>query len=363
MIAKACLWLCRCLLLVASGYSALSFGTSLQELQKAGHVSIQSELIPNTAIVPGQRVALNLTVATDSWFTGGTRIDIPEVPGLVILQTEQFASNASEIRNGTSWVLQRWTLDVFPQRAGDFTIGPVSLQVQVDAGAAGAVSGALSSSPVQFTVAVPESLAVAEHWVAAPEFRVDQTFDRPLQALRVGDAFEQQVVFEAADVMAMMLPSYSVTSQPGLAAYPAPPTLENSTNRGQTLARRSTVISYVIEQPGNYVLPATDYYWWDTTKSRLQLLSLPETRFEVTGAATAAEPSQRATYFISPQQWLALGASVVLIIIAIYLATTLLPRLPLSRWRMQLARQIRRLRGLFKPALATQLNPGSNAEQ
>ena len=51
-----------------------------------------------------------------TWFTGGTRIRLPEVPGLVILQTEQFASNASERRGDQNWVLQRWTLDVYAQR-------------------------------------------------------------------------------------------------------------------------------------------------------------------------------------------------------------------------------------------------------
>jgi len=50
--------------------------------------------------VPGQKVTLTLEIATDRWFAGGTRIGIPEVPGLVILQTEQFASNASETHNG-----------------------------------------------------------------------------------------------------------------------------------------------------------------------------------------------------------------------------------------------------------------------
>ncbi len=354
-------WLCRCLLVLTTAYSALTFGTSLQELQAAGHISIDGELLPDTGIVPGQRVALLLTVTTDTWFTGGTRIDIPEVPGLVILQTEQFASNASETHDGKSWVVQRWTLDVFPQRAGDFTIRPVALQVQVNAGENGSITGELRSPPLQFTAAIPQSLAVAEHWVAAPEFRVSQHFSRPLRGLAVGDAFEQEVVLEAADVLAMMLPRYNATKQQGLAAYPAPPTLENSNNRGQTLASRRLRISYVIEQPGQFVLPATDFYWWNTQQAELQLLTLPATRFDVVGAAATAQLSRKTGYSIGPKQWLVLGICAVLIIVAVLLVKILLPQLPLSRWRARLVNQVRRLRALFKPALATQLNPGNNA--
>ena len=100
---------------------------------------------------------------------------------LVILQTEQFASNASENRGGQSWVVQRWTLDVYAQRAGDFSIPPIALQVQVSAGEAGEVAGRLDTPPVQFTAQVPELLAQSENWVAAPDFRVRQGFDRVVE--------------------------------------------------------------------------------------------------------------------------------------------------------------------------------------
>ena len=355
-------WLSRCLLVIAAACSASAFAISLEELQAAGHLRIDSELTPNAGIVPGQRVALTLTVATDTWFAGGTRIGIPEVPGLVILQTEQFASNASEIRKGQSWVVQRWTLDIYPQRAGDFTIGPLPLQIQVNAGEDGYVSGELGAPPLQLTVAIPESLVEAKHWVAAPEFRVSQSFNRTLEGLAVGDAFEQEVVFEASDVQAMMLPSYSAQKQPGLATYPAPPTLDNSSNRGQTLATRRIRISYVIEQPGQFVLPATDYYWWNTQRATLELLSLPETRIDVAGA-DYAQQTRKEAYSLSPRQWLTLGVSVVLIIATLTLAKVFLPHLPLSRWWAGLSVQVQRLRALFKPALATRLNPGSNAEE
>ncbi len=74
--------------------------------------------------------------------------------------------------------------------------------------------------------------------MAAPKFRVSQIFDHSLEGLAVGDAFEHEVKFEASDVLAMMLPSYETGKQPGLAAYPSPPTLDNSNNRGQNLASR-----------------------------------------------------------------------------------------------------------------------------
>ena len=355
-------WLAGCLLTLTTAYSAFTFGTSLQELEASGHIQVDSELSPSTDIVPGQRVKLTLEIATDTWFTGGTRIDIPEVPGLVILQTDQFANNASETRNGQSWVIQRWTLDVFPQRAGEFTIGALTLQIQVNAGDNGNIKGEVQSPPRQFSVAIPESLAEAEQWVAAPEYRVSQRFDRSLENLAVGDAFEQEVTFEASDVLAMMLPGYDTRKQSGLAAYPSPPTLENSNNRGQNLASRSVRISYVVEQPGQYLLPARDYYWWDTQRGKLTLLSLPETRIDVAGTV-ATQQATKTPFSISARQWLLIAACAAVLIALVLLARRLLPRLPLSRWQEQLSQLLHRLKDLFKPALETRLNPGSSAEE
>ena len=82
--------------MLAIGCASLAFGSSIEELEASGHLHIESALTPQNGIVPGQKVTLTLEITTDRWFTGGTRIGIPEVPGLVILQTEQFASNASE---------------------------------------------------------------------------------------------------------------------------------------------------------------------------------------------------------------------------------------------------------------------------
>jgi hypothetical protein len=347
-------------LLLAAAGAGHGAAPTLRELLDSGHLELQAELTPAGTLVPGQKLTLGLTIATDRWFSGGTRISPPEVPGLVILQTEQFATNASELRGEQSWVLQHWTLDVYPQRAGEFTIPPVSARVKVNAGDAGDVEGALASPPVTFTVTLPAALAGVEQWVAAPEFSVSQRFDRSLEGLQVGDAFEREIVFEASDVMAMMLPALTPRDIPGLAAYPAPPVLDNSNNRGQTRASRRQRISYVVEAEGNYRLPAADFFWWDTGRGELQVLSLPATDITVgsgVGAATTATGSRAVT----PRQMLLATAGLVLLAILFRLARRLLPEVPLARWASALAWPWRKIQQLRRPALPERLNPGGSA--
>ena len=91
---------------------------ALAEEQLVQLVEISARLIPAEGAVPGQRIKLEVTVATPRWFTAGTRIKLPEVPGLLLLQNQDFAANATERRDGESWTVQRWFIDVFATRPG-----------------------------------------------------------------------------------------------------------------------------------------------------------------------------------------------------------------------------------------------------
>jgi len=330
----------------------------LQDLVDGDHLRIDGHLSPAQGLVPGQKVRLVLEVATDSWFTGGTRITPPEVPGLVILQTEQFAANASENRDGRSWVIQRWTLDVFPQRAGDFTIPPVRMLLRVSDGASGTVEGTLSGPALTLSAAIPDALADLPHWVAAPAFSVGQTFDRELDTLAVGDAVERSIRFEASDVMAMMLPSVEPQRLAGLGTYPAPPELDNRVNRGEALATRTERVSYVAEQPGEYLLPELEFFWWNTRDNALELVTLPETRIAV-GGAVANDREDRAAP--EPRRAAGLIAALLCLVAAGYGVRWLLRRLPRQRLRATLLAWRTQVAALFRPALPERLNPGSSA--
>ena len=316
------------ILLAALLAPATTLAVTVEELQQAGRLAIKSSVQPAAGAVPGQKVSLVLELATDRWFTGGTRIEIPEVAGLVILQSEQFATNSSELRQGQNWVLQRWLLDVFPQREGEFRIGPVAVKVWVNDEQAGEVNGTLRSPPVSFSVTRPPALAQAGQWVAAPDYQITGTFDKTLEQLQVGDAFEREVVFRASDVMAMMLPGLEPEDLPGLAAYPMPPALENSNNRGVATATRVERISYVVQAPGTYQLPVREYFWWDTNSRTVKLLTLPAVDIFVSAAADApAGLRQRARNLDWKQAaWLATA-----VVLALLLAT-LLRRMPGLPW-------------------------------
>jgi hypothetical protein len=341
----------------------VSWSVSLAQLQTEKHLEISAELVPFADIVVGQRVEMIISIATDRWFVGGTRLEIPEVDGLVIIQTNNFASNSSENRKGRSWVVQRWSLDVFPQRSGTFTIPAIDARISINDETAGDVNGSLQSPSLKLRANVPTALAKAPHWVAAPDYKVSQNFDRELTGLKAGDAIERSIVFEATDVMAMMLPSWQSEDLPGLAVYPQPPALTNSNNRGNMIAKRVEHITYIAEESGQYQLPARDYYWWDTRKGELQIRFLPAVDITVgeTAEKNIDKGSRKILADVNPRKLLVSSALVAVFIGLCWLLYKRLPRIPLANITGPIKRGWQLLNQMRKPALPATLNPDSSA--
>jgi len=225
----------------------------------------------------------------------------------------------------------------------------------VNADGAENVTGQILSPPVTFQVRLPAALKNTEHWVAAPSYKVALRFDRELEGLTPGDAFQREVVLEATDVLAMMLPEFQPQDVPGLAVYPEPPELINRSNRGQSQAARSLKISYVVETEGQYLLPGEDFIWWDTKSARAQVLSLPPVSFTVGMPLAASEEASLDKTVRDHRPWQFIGLALAGLAVLVWLLRRLYPRWIVVRnlWQHALAR----LRSLRQPALPERLNP------
>ena len=99
---------------------------SIDEVLDRGGLKLRAWLEPDENIVVGRQVQLVLELATDRWFTGGTRLSRLELEGAIVLRRERFATNFSRREKGESWTVQQHTLTIYPQRAGKFELSPIS---------------------------------------------------------------------------------------------------------------------------------------------------------------------------------------------------------------------------------------------
>lgn len=246
-------------------------------------VSVSTALEPDRAVVPGERARLLISIATPRWFTAGTRLTLPEVPGLVLLQNQDFASNATERRGSESWSVQRWSIDVFATRAGRFEIPPVAVDVAVSKNAAEEVRSTLFTATQPLTVTLPEALAELDNWIASPKVSLSQQIEGGPSAY-LGDAIRQRITIQAEDVMAMFIPELELEDVgSALQRYPEPPTLRNRANRGTLRAERRHVVTWIAAKPGEVTLPAVRIHWWNTNTNTLDVLHSDPITLTVSG--------------------------------------------------------------------------------
>ena len=301
--------------------------TTLDELLQADKVQIKTWIEPSEGIVARQQVNLQIEVATDKWFSGGTRIGHFEIKDAIVLQREQFALNSTRGEGDITWTVQQWTLVVYPQRSGSFQIPSIPLTLSIAGENLEVITGKTETQPMIFSAELPAALQDKQDWVATADFEVNDSFDKSFEELKPGDALIRTIRMSASNLPAMMLPKVLIIDIPGIAVYAKPPRLTDKVNRGDYLAERIQEFTYVFENPGEFELPAETFYWWNLETQSAETVTLPTQTLVITGlpgqSAGRRESSQPGLYDKLKNNLsliLQAGLAVVLLLVALWLA-------------------------------------------
>jgi len=196
----------------------------------------------------------------------------PHVAGALAHFREEAPPPDEQEQDGQTWLVQHRTLVVFPQIDGVVHIP--SITARWDEG--DAVKTARSEA-LEFTAALPPRSD--ERLVVAPRLDVEQTLDRSLAGLRVGDGFTRTVVVSADDSDPLVLPTLEFSPVRGLSVYPAAPQDASNAERGNLTASRTFSATYVVERVGHYELPALSLEWLEPNSGRYSVTQAPEVDF------------------------------------------------------------------------------------
>ena len=314
-LTLARLFLCGMLSVVGSIASA---ETSAQSLLEAEKLAIKVWLEPEDNIIVTQQVNLNIEVSTHRWFVGGTRLGRLEVDNAIVLSRDSFAVNSSRRQGGENWAVQLWTMTLYPQRGGSFKVPSIPVSVTVSGEDNQPVEGVIYTDELTFEATAPVEVNDHKAWVATTLFEVNDQFDKDIAQLSKGDSVQRTIRFKAENIAAMMLPELSIGELDGVGVYPKPAVIEDTVNRGEYIAERTETINYIIEQTGEYRLPALTFYWWDLNSQQLQTAVIPERMLSTFGVeATAAESNHSLIEPISASLNKVLAFSITLIVILI----------------------------------------------
>ncbi|WP_027581022.1 BatD family protein [Bradyrhizobium sp. Ai1a-2] len=272
---------------------ALLVPLAAQAQQNAAPEPIVRVAIDPAQVLVGQRATLRVEVLAPNYMTAP-----PELPGFQLRNavTRQLQSvNLNEQSNGIEYAGVRFEFAIYPLEAGSYAISDQKLTIKYAAEPPATREAVISLPRIEFQASIPDAAAGLHPFLTATSLTMEQQIQRSSEELKVGDAVTRIVTIKADGTPAMLLPPIAFSPIDGLAVYPAQPSLQDTTEgRSDALsAARVDSATYMLEKPGDYVLPAIDVRWWNAGDGKIALAHLDAVPLQVAAnpaAGSAAPP-------------------------------------------------------------------------
>lgn len=239
----------------------------------------------------GETVILELTILVPGWFSGPVTLPAaPEVAGAQVRLSETPGANLNETIAGVAYAGIRRHYAITPQKPGRLEIPPLQVDLAFSDGERQAKT-TLHSPAQTLQASIPAGMADLGYFIAAPRYRLRQSLDRALGNLRVGDALVRTIVQSAEQMPAVQLPVLRQPALDGIASYADDPVFEDRRGEREApdIAGQTQRITYLLQRPGEYTLPAVEIRWFNTRSGKVETARLPALPLHVAAAAVAPQ--------------------------------------------------------------------------
>ncbi|WP_194791540.1 BatD family protein [Pseudomonas sp. UFMG81] len=256
----------RWLLLALLGLAALANAA-------APDVRVQARLAPDSAVMTGATVSLEVDLLVDTWFTDAPVLPTLQLPGAVVTPPTGEARHLNLKLDGKAFFGLRYTYQITPSVAQRFSVPALAFSVQPGPDN---VAITVHSQPLSFEAKAPAG-GTGEQRLVARQLELTQDIQRSHTPLRAGDSITRRLHIVAQGAQAMLIPPPTFVEVKGLKRYVQTPSVTPlSDGRGGTLGgQRTDSVTYVVSAAGSYRLPAIDVQWSDATSGERHSASVP----------------------------------------------------------------------------------------
>jgi hypothetical protein len=248
---------------------------------------------PAGAIWLGQHVGVTAILRTRNRFAAPPAFPDPTLRGHAVVLPNGTTTPGSERQGGTTYVLLQHRYDVFPLQAGTLEFPALRMALPV-AGADGSMQQAeATSEALRIEVRLPPGTQDPSRLATSPALRLETRTEGDPARVAVGDAITRHVTLRAQDTSAMLLPPMPWAAPDGMRAYPDPPRLSDTSDRGVLSATREESAAFVPQRPGRYQLPGANFQWFNPETNQMQRVEVPVLIVEAVAAALEAGTSHQ----------------------------------------------------------------------
>lgn len=267
-------------LALASAATAQETPTAAPSSPTAPEAKARTVPATDKEIWAGQKITLRVDLMVPGYFTGVPILDLPRVPGLLLLPPAGSPPVGSEEADGVSYTVQQHELMVIPFEAGPVTIPPFEIRLAYKRQPLDkdSVAGVVRTSAVTFTVKPVPGLPDGVRPLTSRGLTVTESWKPELPAgrqVRTGSAFVRTIQWTAPDVPGMAFPPMELEKISGLGIYTATPEVNDTARRGELTGSRRDTVTYVCRTGGQFVIPPLTLKWWDPDARELKEVTFP----------------------------------------------------------------------------------------
>jgi hypothetical protein len=254
--------------------------------QTAAEPVVRVKIQGKQPVLVGQTVQVDVRVLVPNFFLSAPQFPLFEIEGAVVTMPDEGAVNLNDTIGGESYAGVQRSYSIVPQRPGELTLPPARITFKYAKVPGTSTDGFVTLPPETIAVDLPEGADTASGPVG--KIGVTQKLDRDPGSFVTGDTLTRAIEVFAQGTQAMMIPPPELEAPSGVRVYENDPVLDDVTgDRGGFLGgRRIDRVTYLFEKPGDYVLPAIDFPWFDPASGKPQVARAPEIHVSVAPKAT-----------------------------------------------------------------------------
>ena len=217
--------------------------------------------------VPGETVALRVTILVPTWMTQPPLFPEFDQPNLSVSLPGRSTISVSQVIDGDTWSGVTREYQIVPLAPGNYQLpaGKIKVTYKNPDGAED-LQTTLDIAPPPIAVATPKGAENLKPFIAARDLTLAQNIEGEPENLRAGDAFSRSVTATIEGSTVMLIPPLLNSRAPeGLAAYPdAHNAADTSDPRTDEITgTRRERVTYVAESRARGTLPAVTLRWYD----------------------------------------------------------------------------------------------------
>lgn len=259
--------------------SQLGFGIRVSYAQKIDAFA-RVNISPREGVVR-QPYKLTIIVHSSTWFAKPLKFANLKIDNAFIIPFTRTVSSMNYINKKKYATLSFYYL-VFPYNTGTLEIPELEISTSIPPEGESKGQPTIIKTSLQKIEVNPIPSSKNENvWMVAKNILVNESWDKPLENIKVGDVIERKITITVNGTLPSFIQPMEIEKPKLASIYPKEPVLQDKRNENDVNGIRVEKYAYLFEKEGEIILPEENILWWNPYTKRVYKRTISERKITV----------------------------------------------------------------------------------